>query len=409
MPEFKQGHALVIGVGSYNDSQWNVPIALRDAEVTAATLRDPAFAAYPPGQVRLLCDAEATRQGLLQALTTLGEGSGPADTALIMFTGHGAMSDDGLYYLASSDTQFTAERNVVSKTGVSIADLKQVVAKLPAGRVLLVINACFSGNVTGSVIPDRFSTEIVRSSEGRAIITASKSDQLSHFDTTREHSFFGQALIDGLRGVGSNAASGYVGLYELYQQIYTAVTRNAQQRRQQQEPALTVLQAVGPFPIALYPGGAPGPQSAPIAQMPPAPATVIDRSVTVSVTQQHGGVSFEGASIGNLSVGQITGGDSFNSTVNYNPAADKAADPPTVSATIDKVIARLQSFNNIDPDQRDDAVNKLRQARRASESGDNTRARERLAEAREIMEAMQHTTVSSLANKISTAIVMLKA
>jgi hypothetical protein len=404
MPEFTQGHALVIGVGSYADPQWNVPIAGRDAEVTAATLRDAHFAAYPPGQVQLLRDAEATRQGVLNALKTLTERSGPEDTALVVFTGHGAMSDDGLYYLASSDTQFTADRKIVSGSGISIADIKRFVLDLHARHLLLVINACFAGKLTGSVIPDRFSNEIVRSGEGRALITASKPDQLSHFDTTREHSFFGQALIDGLRGVGSNAASGYVGLYELYQQLYSAVTRSAQQHGQPQQPALTVLQAVGPFPVALYPGATPDVNSAPIAQTPPQAANVIERAINITVNQRQGGVSFDGANIGSLHVGQITGGDSFNSTVNYNPPAEQAAAAPTASTTIDKVIARLQSFNNIDPDKRSDAVYQLSQGRAALENGDAARARTRLSEAHTIMESMSHPTVSSLARKISDVI-----
>jgi hypothetical protein len=400
MPEFTQGHALVIGVGSYADAQWNVPIARRDSDLIAATLRDRNFAAYPPGQVHALRDAEASRQGVLNALTTLVERSGPDDTALVIFTGHGAMSDDGLYYLVSSDTQFTVDRRVGQQSGVSVADLKRFVVALRARHLLLVINACFAGHSTGSVIPDRFSTEIVRSGEGRAIITASKPNQLSHFDTKREQSFFGQALIDGLRGVGSNAASGYVGLYELYQHVYHAVTRTVQQ----QEPTLTVLRATGPFPLALYPGAAPGLVHAPIEQTPPPTTTLLERSINITVNQRQGGVSFDGANIGSFSVGQITGGDSYNSTVNYNPAPAASAEPPPASATIDKVIARLQSFNTIDSDKRSDAVYQLSQGRAALENGDTARARTRLSEARAIMESLGHATVSSLAHKISDVI-----
>ncbi len=48
-------------------------------------------------------------------------------------------------------------------------------------------------------------------------------------------------------------AGGYIGLYDLYQHIYThvrAATNN------QQDPMLTILEGVGPFPVALYKGGA---------------------------------------------------------------------------------------------------------------------------------------------------------
>ena len=69
---FTAGHALVIGIGSYQYiPRWNVPITARDAEEIAAVLRDPQLCAYIPEQVRLLTGPEATRESLLGQLDTV--------------------------------------------------------------------------------------------------------------------------------------------------------------------------------------------------------------------------------------------------------------------------------------------------------------------------------------------------
>jgi hypothetical protein len=67
MPTFTSGHALLIGVGAYQDSRWNAPITVADATGVADALRDPTVSAYPDGQVTLLTDAQATRDGVALA------------------------------------------------------------------------------------------------------------------------------------------------------------------------------------------------------------------------------------------------------------------------------------------------------------------------------------------------------
>ena len=66
---FSYGHALIIGVGTYEHPYIpTVPTTAADARALAALLRNPALAAYPKAQVRVLTDAEATRSNIVTAL-----------------------------------------------------------------------------------------------------------------------------------------------------------------------------------------------------------------------------------------------------------------------------------------------------------------------------------------------------
>jgi hypothetical protein len=95
---FKQGHALVIGVGAHQHHPGlDVPIAVDDAEAVADVLRDPNACGYPAGQIRPLHKSDATRAGILSAWKTAGQ-VGDDTVYLLLRPRRG---DDGNYYLVS--------------------------------------------------------------------------------------------------------------------------------------------------------------------------------------------------------------------------------------------------------------------------------------------------------------------
>jgi len=109
-------------------------------------------------------------------------------------------------------------------------------------KLLILINACFSGHVQAvagalggappaaevlGTAPSDQTIELLADGEGRALITASRSNQQSSYYTSKPHTFFGQAVIDGLRGIGLAGAGGYVGLFEFYTFIHAHVKQAA--------------------------------------------------------------------------------------------------------------------------------------------------------------------------------------
>jgi hypothetical protein len=265
---FSQGHALLIGVGSYTyKPQLNIPISVADAKKVAETLQNPQICGYPEKQITTLHDETATRESVLTSLSALAESANPSDTVFFFYCGHGDYGLDGLYYLTTSDTQVESHK-VVPGTGVAEQELIEKIRAIRAKGILMVFNACHSGEISpalggegevetlGSVQPPaRLTNELLASGRGKIIISACRPDQLSYIGKGAL-SIFSQAVVDGLSGKGGVPNnSGYISAYGLYTHIYDQVFNRAKDIGHIQEPELTVLQGVGPFPVALYSGG----------------------------------------------------------------------------------------------------------------------------------------------------------
>ena len=264
---FDHGHALVIGIGSYlYIPQANIPISVTDAQSVKDVLADPALCGYPAGQITFLHDDGSTRAAFLAALDQLTQSTTADDTVFLFYVGHGDYGSDGNYYLTTYDTQVSGNR-VLKGTGVSEGELLARLKAIPAKRIFLAFNSCHSGEISPSLglgeeektfgdmnLPAATSSALLSSGEGRIIITACRPEQKSYFGKGKL-SIFSQALVDGLKGAGFVPNNqGYVGAFGLYEHLYAAVKAAAAEINKTQEPEITVLKGVGPFPVALYRG-----------------------------------------------------------------------------------------------------------------------------------------------------------
>ena len=255
--------------------------------------------------------------------------------------------------------------------------------------------------------------------EGRALITASRAVQLSYFKSDNPHSYFGQALIDGLRGAGQGS-SGYIGLYELYQYIYTSVRAATSS---QQDPVLTILQGVGPFPVALHRGGSLGPLDATAIQPEPprgAVVEVVKQSVVNAVgrgaqainIQAGSGVAIDqsrkvidfgsGNKIGNISFGNVAGRDIVNITTN-SVAASRADNLQDILRLVEQIRADVSNLTGVPDEARDDADDGLRRAIEAGQKGNRARMLEKLESAQKpLLAASDSPSACRLAEVLGT-------
>ena len=95
--KFAHGYALLIGVGESAYPKWSLPVTVKDMQALRAVLTDPALCGYPDddAHIRLLHDAGATRQAILDGLAWLAE-QAAADseaTAVVFYSGHGWVAD----------------------------------------------------------------------------------------------------------------------------------------------------------------------------------------------------------------------------------------------------------------------------------------------------------------------------
>ncbi len=260
-----QGRALVIGVGSYRHApRFDVPICAADARAVAEVLRDPAYCGYPPDQVSVLHGAAASRDGLLAALDDLAAQAREDDTVFLFFCGHGDCGDDGDYYLTTHDTRVDNGK-VLSGSGLREGELIERLRAVKARRLLLLVNACHSGELSPTLgpgaptfgdtpLPGATAAALLATGEGRIIITACRDRQLSYIGPGAM-TLFTQALVEGLRGQGTRSSRGYVSAFDLYLHLYDSVKETVAQRYgKTQEPELTVLKGVGPFAVSLFRG-----------------------------------------------------------------------------------------------------------------------------------------------------------
>lgn len=323
---FKQGHALLIGTGTHQfHPKLNVPIVVQDAQAVQAVLQDPNTCGYPASQVNLIHDEGTSKQGILAALDKLAA-MGPDDTAFIFYCGHGALGSDSKYYLVSYDAKIDKAR-VVAGTGVSEDELLAKLRAIPAQRVLMIFNACFSGNISPTLSTDEQATlsrqnpsedaaaAILGTGKGRIIITATREGQESYIGTGK-NTIFTESLVSGLKGSGVPNTNGFISAFGLYEHVFTQVNEYVQKNYQiAQEPELTVLKGVGPFAVSLYKGAS---TLGAFDESAPPPADTRVREISekqvrrisnqIRTTNQSGGINITGNA--RVTVGRdMVGGD----------------------------------------------------------------------------------------------------
>lgn len=422
---FTQGHALVIGVGDYQDPEWRAPITVADAQGVADALKDPLVSAYPPDQVTMLCNAQATLAGVTTALENLAQQVKRTDTVFIFFCGHGTLGDDGEYYFATQDTLFTGNQ-IEAGTGLSKTDLITRLRAIQAQKLLFIINACFSGHVSPSLGPSEKSlgaplsatlgAEILGTGEGRALIMASRPSQSSHYLGWKQQTFFGKGLVDGLRGVGVATRSGYIGLFELYEQLYKSVKTAAGEIKERQEPMLTLLQGVGPFPVAFYPGATSHNLGAIEQTAPRRMGVEVMPRPTVQILAEGAQafnklIDFSGAHIqGGVKTGDIAGQNITKIDIKVNAAQAAAVDS---QQELVELIGQLQdevaNLKDAPEDERQDAEDELRKAKEACEKGNKERLLKKLERAETIMLEITLPAAFTLANTIGTLLQRARA
>ena len=265
---FSAGHALIIGVGSYQDPHIrNVTSTAADARALGALLRDPQLAAYPSEQVQVLVDAKATRANILDALEALAQRAA-GGTALICFAGHGEPVGTSYALLP-----YDADMHRLAETALTAEVFHQRVAQIRkrANRLVVLLNCCHAGGVGDTVLggeadvaggtapPPEFYRPLAVGS-GQVVISSSRPSQKSgaRSQVNPQHTTFGTHLLDALRGKAPGQGPG-VGIFELFAYLRAHVPTDAQHIAYQgkplvQEPLFYASQLDDNLAVALRPG-----------------------------------------------------------------------------------------------------------------------------------------------------------
>jgi len=165
-------YVLAVGVNEYENKNYNLKFASADATDFVEEVRRQRALVEPGGKVEVvtLLDRDATKQNIETALRRLsGEQAGPLpagapksleqlkaaepeDEVVVYFAGHGT-AQGRRFYLIPHDLGYTGERELktefnlqtILSHSISDEELEQILEPLNAAQLVLVIDACNSG------------------------------------------------------------------------------------------------------------------------------------------------------------------------------------------------------------------------------------------------------------------------
>ena len=139
--------ALVIGIEhSTKSTEWpKLRYARSDAQRVAKVLREKARF----DRITLLSsERRTTKQAILQSLKRLQQRvKSPEDMVFVYISAHGVVSRGRKRYIVTSNTSAN-----VSKTGLSVEDLRKILKKLPSRKICLILATCYTGSTKSKAV-----------------------------------------------------------------------------------------------------------------------------------------------------------------------------------------------------------------------------------------------------------------
>jgi len=150
----------------------------------------------------LLTNSDATRENILNVKTFL-EKTNVNDMVVLAFAGHGTIGNNREFYFCPTDVNFKSPEI----SGVSYAQIEELLDSIPARKKLLLLDACHSGEIDSSYTPI-FISDIVSKKDKRGI------DVIEIEETTGEKqiNFLIESLFSNLNsGTGAFVISASAG------------------------------------------------------------------------------------------------------------------------------------------------------------------------------------------------------
>ncbi len=195
--------ALVIGISDYIFLD-KVEGAVSNADDWREYLRQSKNIARQ--NIGFLTDKEATDNVIRREATRIAKLAKPGSTIWFVFVGHGAASSDGeTGLLVGVDAQASADG--LDSRSVRQTDIEAIFNKSQASRVVMIVDACFSGRTSEGKPLAPGLQALVRPTQLKAknktiLMTAAKSDQFAGPLPGAHRPAFSYLLLGALRGWG---------------------------------------------------------------------------------------------------------------------------------------------------------------------------------------------------------------
>ncbi|MCC6470249.1 MAG: caspase family protein [Alphaproteobacteria bacterium] len=239
-------YVLSVGVSRYRDNTINLGFASKDACDLARVFAAQSGKLYREVEVRVLSDAQATREGILDGLDWIVRETTARDVAAVFMAGHGVSEGGKTYYFLPHDVDLGR----ISRTGVSQEEIRRGLANIP-GKALYFFDTCHSGGLmqgTRNLPPDvsRVAQDLVAAGPGVIVYTAATGRQQSIERDDWSNGAFTKALLEGLAGAADFEKDGAITTAEL--DLYLAQRVKALTKGQQ-NPTTAKPKGLQDFPF----------------------------------------------------------------------------------------------------------------------------------------------------------------
>jgi WD40 repeat protein len=222
------------GITDYSDPAWHLGYAAGDAEAIAKAFNS--VEGFDQVTVMPVAKNGEVTMSLLPKIATFLAPASENDEVILFLSGHGTLDAKGLFHFVTYD--FDAKDP--HRLGIRYQDLVTLLDQVKARRKLLLLDACFSGEPSGSAAVSQTSEVFqelsdLRYESGVASIAASSSSDPAYDDINGHHlgrSPFAFAIMKAMQSPSVSGNSGSVTLNSLAAYVSKTVgnlTGNLQQ------------------------------------------------------------------------------------------------------------------------------------------------------------------------------------
>lgn len=214
---------VAVGVGKYdNEKLPNLRLTCKDAQDFANAVAKKKGLPFSDVQVKVLCDEEATRSDLFEAMEWMAQEASPGDLCIFFFAGHGYRDEKDRFYFMPYHGNIDQLYNCFSAT-----DFKTAAEDINS-KFVIFVDACYSGGLfsgTRSAAATHFVEQLRRTKNGMMLYASSASDTKSNEDPTWGNGAFTKALVEAFNGAVRQETDEGLSTQQLEMYLYKEVRK----------------------------------------------------------------------------------------------------------------------------------------------------------------------------------------
>ncbi|MEM6678289.1 MAG: caspase family protein [Pseudomonadota bacterium] len=188
-------HILAVGVANYGNPALRLQAAAHDAQSIVAYLEEYAVDDFEEiGTVRILTDTDATRDGILGALSDIAAVADADDTVLLYFAGHGETGEHGYVFLPHE----VRGLDWMYDDGLSNDRLLDAVGAIRARSMLFMVDTCYA-----DAVDTRRLSHLAHTMQSYFLLASNNAEKAQDLARDSQNGVFAHALLAGLSGAAA--------------------------------------------------------------------------------------------------------------------------------------------------------------------------------------------------------------